>query len=185
MPPDFLFILKDVHFLMQIIWPRAKDRIYHGKHWVKGHIGYSVNNCSYQDLKVLRYLLAFKARDGECPITEHRLNKGRRRKEAMPHPAAWRTIRLRLIAEAGNMCQDCKKVYPTSKLTIDHVKPIFEGGTSDPENLRVLCEPCHRKKTLGEEWKNQRRFRKHFLKENIRLAHKYYAEFQASKKAPL
>lgn len=27
---------------------------------------------------------------------------------------------------------------------VDHIKPVAEGGTDDPRNLRLLCVPCHR-----------------------------------------
>lgn len=30
---------------------------------------------------------------------------------------------------------------------IDHVVPVCEGGTSERENLRVLCVPCHKAET--------------------------------------
>lgn len=33
---------------------------------------------------------------------------------------------------------------------LDHVVPLWAGGTSDRENLQVLCQPCHRDKTRLE-----------------------------------
>lgn len=26
---------------------------------------------------------------------------------------------------------------------VDHIKPIKDGGTDHPENLRLACSPCH------------------------------------------
>ena len=41
-------------------------------------------------------------------------------------------------------------VFPTDRkgvyLSIDHVIPRFRGGTSAPENLRVLCTVCNTRK---------------------------------------
>lgn len=37
-----------------------------------------------------------------------------------------------------------------STLVIDHVKPLWEGGSDDESNLSVLCVPCHEKKTRGD-----------------------------------
>ena len=33
---------------------------------------------------------------------------------------------------------------------LDHVVPLIDGGTHNPENLQTLCNPCHRKKTADE-----------------------------------
>ena len=30
---------------------------------------------------------------------------------------------------------------------IDHIRPIADGGTSDLENLQLLCSSCHSRKT--------------------------------------
>ncbi|MCP4566069.1 MAG: HNH endonuclease [FCB group bacterium] len=42
-----------------------------------------------------------------------------------------------------------KFVYGTLHTTweMDHIKPLVMGGSSDMENLRTLCVPCHKKET--------------------------------------
>ena len=35
--------------------------------------------------------------------------------------------------QTGNMCSS------KWRLTIDHIKPVWAGGSNDPENLRILC----------------------------------------------
>jgi len=35
-------------------------------------------------------------------------------------------------------------------LSIDHIKPRSKGGTSDRENLRVLCTTCNTKKGVKD-----------------------------------
>lgn len=34
---------------------------------------------------------------------------------------------------------------------IDHIVPLWEGGTDDAYNLQLLCCDCHKKKTLKEQ----------------------------------
>lgn len=29
----------------------------------------------------------------------------------------------------------------------DHIVPVIRGGTHDPENIRTLCRPCHKRET--------------------------------------
>lgn len=44
-------------------------------------------------------------------------------------------------------CQGtCKKKFPVSELTIDHIIPLSSGGTSTETNLQLLCRPCHDQK---------------------------------------
>lgn len=33
---------------------------------------------------------------------------------------------------------------------VDHILPVSEGGTDDLANLRAVCAPCHRVKSLAE-----------------------------------
>lgn len=37
---------------------------------------------------------------------------------------------------------------------VDHVIPCAEGGTDDPDNLRLLCGRCH--KLVTREWRRAR-----------------------------
>jgi hypothetical protein len=34
---------------------------------------------------------------------------------------------------------------------IDHIHPLFLGGSNDPTNLQALCPSCHRVKTIAEQ----------------------------------
>jgi len=40
----------------------------------------------------------------------------------------------------------CSKCGCKEKLTVDHIKPVCEGGGNESENLQCLCWPCNRKK---------------------------------------
>lgn len=61
-------------------------------------------------------------------------------------------LRNKILERNGYTCQHCgtsahdmddlasgKKV----RLHIDHIVPISQGGTNDPDNLRVLCSNCN------------------------------------------
>lgn len=60
-----------------------------------------------------------------------------------------------LIEDAGYVCKTCGNKFCKTKLQIDHVIPVSEGGTNDYENLQVLCLTCHMDKTVSEgQFKN-------------------------------
>lgn len=40
----------------------------------------------------------------------------------------------------------CAVCLSTEALEIDHILPILLGGSSDPSNLQLLCQPCNRSK---------------------------------------
>jgi 5-methylcytosine-specific restriction endonuclease McrA len=46
----------------------------------------------------------------------------------------------------GGRCRNCGA---TSELQFDHVIPVAMGGSSEPENLQLLCGPCNRMKGAG------------------------------------
>lgn len=47
------------------------------------------------------------------------------------------------IYKRDKVCQKCGG----HGSEIDHISPICEGGTSLPDNLRLLCTNCHREET--------------------------------------
>lgn len=40
---------------------------------------------------------------------------------------------------------------------VDHIVPLFEGGTDDPTNLRVACSVCHGEKSTAERIRAKKR----------------------------
>lgn len=52
-----------------------------------------------------------------------------------------------LILAANPWCQICKLERST---VVDHIKPLWQGGTNDARNLQALGQGCHRKKTAQE-----------------------------------
>ena len=58
-------------------------------------------------------------------------------------PQQRRDIFARIAARDGAFCRHCGR---TSDLTLDHIKPLARGGTSDDDNLQLLCRSCNSRK---------------------------------------
>ena len=54
--------------------------------------------------------------------------------------------RRNLFARDRNQCQYCGRLFPTSDLSIDHVKPRSLGGGDSWENLVCACIRCNARK---------------------------------------
>jgi len=57
----------------------------------------------------------------------------------------------RLSRERPRMCATC---YASGKvrlgMELDHIVPLWAGGSNEVSNLQWLCVPCHRDKTARE-----------------------------------
>ncbi len=58
-------------------------------------------------------------------------------------------FRNRILSRDGNQCRHCKS---TQDLSIDHIVPIWSGGTNRESNLQVLCRPCNSRKGTRVEY---------------------------------
>lgn len=59
--------------------------------------------------------------------------------------------RRKLLTRDGLICQGCKLEFPSSELTIDHIRPLSKGGHPRAlGNLQLMCEPCNTDK--GDSW---------------------------------
>ncbi len=54
--------------------------------------------------------------------------------------------RRNIFARDNNQCQFCGKKFPTSELSLDHVTPRSQGGTSTWENIVCACVGCNVRK---------------------------------------
>lgn len=51
---------------------------------------------------------------------------------------------------ARGRCEMCGTQLQVAEWQCDHLVPLSKGGTNDITNLRVLCKPCHRRKTAED-----------------------------------
>lgn len=49
------------------------------------------------------------------------------------------------------LCQECRRRgRVTIGKVVDHIKPLWDGGSDEDDNKELLCDPCHDHKTAGE-----------------------------------
>ncbi|MDP9224703.1 MAG: HNH endonuclease [Actinomycetota bacterium] len=60
---------------------------------------------------------------------------------------AWRKLRLSVLTRDNYRCRYCGRAGAD---TVDHVVPVFRGGSDDESNLVAACRPCHASKTGRE-----------------------------------
>ena len=53
------------------------------------------------------------------------------------------SVRRRIFRRDGNACKACGA---PSDLCLDHIVAVARGGSSEDENLQVLCRPCNSRK---------------------------------------
>jgi hypothetical protein len=73
------------------------------------------------------------------PFTETK--EGRNTTRKIP-----RAVMLKVIRRDGQVCAICRKNVFDDEVEFDHIIPFARGGATTPENLRVLCRECNRKK---------------------------------------
>jgi 5-methylcytosine-specific restriction enzyme A len=70
---------------------------------------------------------------------------------AKENRAISKEIRASVFAESSE-CANCHNTLARlSEAHIDHIIPLGCGGSNERENLQVLCKPCHKEKTAGEQ----------------------------------
>ena len=58
------------------------------------------------------------------------------------------SFRLNLFLKRKGTCTSCyQKIDAGKAWDIDHIIPLGLGGTNEPNNLQILCKPCHQSKT--------------------------------------
>lgn len=62
----------------------------------------------------------------------------------------WMRLRARLLSDRP-LCVACEAQGRVAAATeLDHVVPLWKGGSDDPSNLQGLCAACHATKTAQE-----------------------------------
>lgn len=60
----------------------------------------------------------------------------------------WQILRRMVLERDGYKCSQCNS---RRRLEVDHIVPVDDGGTDDPDNLQTLCRNCHIRKTRAEK----------------------------------
>lgn len=66
-------------------------------------------------------------------------------------------LRKAILRRDKQRCLICERRAREEGLEVDHSRALMNGGSNEPENLAVLCVPCHLEKTAMD--KSLRRFR--------------------------
>lgn len=61
-----------------------------------------------------------------------------------------RSVYGRAFERAGGQCEACHVRIGPKRWHLDHRKRLKDGGENRETNLQVLCVPCHKEKTSGE-----------------------------------
>ena len=55
------------------------------------------------------------------------------------------------IFRAAPLCVECERQgFISQAVELDHITPLFEGGSDQRDNLQGLCKACHKLKTQIE-----------------------------------
>lgn len=59
--------------------------------------------------------------------------------------------RRRIRERDCGLCQQCKREgRTTAGYPVDHIVPLWDGGSDDDSNKETLCVPCHDAKSARE-----------------------------------
>ena len=65
----------------------------------------------------------------------------------------WRRKRDAVLARDKHLCQ-CDECKAAGRFTeaneVDHIIPVWQGGSDEPSNLRAINHDCHKAKTARE-----------------------------------
>ena len=73
-------------------------------------------------------------------------------KVAAKRPYITPLVKKRVAAEQKWRCALCKSLL-NETYEIDHIRPLFKGGTISEANLQALCKRCHLMKSALEQTK--------------------------------
>lgn len=64
------------------------------------------------------------------------------------------SIKRRVLFRDKQVCQNCKDNIDDNEVHFDHVIPWSKGGSSDENNIQLLCEECNQSKSNSYERDN-------------------------------
>ncbi|MFC2017964.1 HNH endonuclease [Chloroflexota bacterium] len=57
-----------------------------------------------------------------------------------------RVTQFKVLRREGRICSECGQAVKDEEIEFDHIIPWSRGGSSDENNVRMLCSACNRKK---------------------------------------
>ena len=76
-------------------------------------------------------------------------NRGSRHERG--YDSKWVKLRAVILQRDAHLCQPClAQGRPIPATAVDHIKAKANGGTDDAENLRAICDECHKAKTAQD-----------------------------------
>ena len=75
------------------------------------------------------------------------------RPEATERKRGWAGVqdRNRIRARDCGLCQECKRQGRVGiGVAVDHIMPLWKGGSDDDSNKQLICKPCHDAKSARE-----------------------------------
>lgn len=70
-------------------------------------------------------------------------NHRRRARESAAFGMFERADLAKILKEQGFLCAYCRASLRKGKKHLDHIVPLFRGGSCDRKNLQYLCVPCN------------------------------------------
>ena len=75
------------------------------------------------------------------------------RPDTVQRVRGWKGVqdRERIRKRDNGLCQECLRHDRVSVgAAVDHIVPLWNGGTDDDANKELLCQPCHDAKSARE-----------------------------------
>lgn len=76
-----------------------------------------------------------------------------------------REVQFKVFRRDNQVCQMCGRNVPFDKINFDHIIPWSKGGSSDENNIRLLCGECNKSRNNN--------FEEEYLKASL---HEHYAD---------
>lgn len=61
-------------------------------------------------------------------------------------------------------CCYCKRVFLVTELTVEHIIPLCLGGTNEPSNIALACQPCNHERGR-EAWFQRQQLNKSYYEQ--------------------
>lgn len=111
----------------------------------------------------------------EKALTEEKVNPVRSEYEELKKTPEFRKWRAKQYTIQKGHCAYCYRVYPSSKMQVDHITPICHGGTNDYSNFVLACRYCNEKVKYTSAFNRVSFFRaKKRIRDNYDLRSKGY-----------